>query len=266
MGINKRYYWIRLPMIYFNNLQQKKMRKQDNGLLLQIIYLKLMLLSCNNSGIIYYQGVYNSLSEEIAEEIAEDPGEVEKALAYFESNNLLEFQEQDVIIPQAVDLIGSETQVAERVRKHRALQCNTDVTKCNTDVTPTKHDETKCNTELELEKELELELEKELELDANVTPTKRIIKNFHGEHDNIHLSDNEYQELCNTYSKILVDKTINKISNHIKKKNGSGYGDKTADKIREWLTKDYSEHDIKSALENENRLNKLEQYYLNGGE
>lgn len=97
----------------------------------------------------------------------------------------------------------------------------------------------------------------------NETQTELI---SYGEFDNIHLTKIEYRELCKTYSKILTDKTINKMSNHIKKKNGSGYGDKTADKIREWLTKDYSEHDIKSALENENRLNKLEQYYLNGGE
>lgn len=91
------------------------------------------------------------------------------------------------------------------------------------------------------------------------------IKSY-GEYNNITLTDTEYQDLCKTYSKKLTDKTINKMSNHIKKKNGSGYGDKTADKIREWLTKDYSESDIKTALDTENRLKKLEQYYLNGGE
>lgn len=56
------------------------------------------------------------------------------------------------------------------------------------------------------------------------------------------------------------------MSAHIKNKNGTGYGRRTADKIREWLTKDYSEEDIKRAIENYDRLNKLEQYYLNGGE
>ena len=43
MANNKRYYWIKLKRDFFSGMQQRKMRKQKNGELLLIIYLKLML-------------------------------------------------------------------------------------------------------------------------------------------------------------------------------------------------------------------------------
>lgn len=44
-GQNKRYFWLKLQNTYFNQLEQKKMRKQENGKDMQIIYLRMMLLS-----------------------------------------------------------------------------------------------------------------------------------------------------------------------------------------------------------------------------
>lgn len=247
MSKNKRYFWIKLPTIYFNNLSQKKMRKQENGLLFQVIYLKLMLLSCNTNGIIYYQGVYDSLVEEISEEINEEPQGVEKALAYFEQNNLLEYQEHNAILPQAVDLIGSETQSTIRSRncreRQRALQCNTNTT-------PLQHDATMCNTELELEldkdidKELELELELELDksnenaTNKTLTPSNKKLKL--GTYKNVILTEKEYQELLENGHKVIIDKIIDNMSNYIKSKNGSGYGAKTFETLKSWIDKDYS--------------------------
>lgn len=228
MSENKRYFWIKLPTIYFNNLSQKKMRKQDNGLLLQVIYLKLMLLSCNTNGVIYYQWVYDTIAEEIAEEINEQPQEVEKALAYFEKNNLLEYQEHDAILPQAVDLIGSETQVAERVRKHRlktkALQCNTNVTNSNT--------------------EKEKDIEKDIEKDNN----KTVGDGGYGTNQNINLTDAEYNNLCEVYSKQITDSIINKMSVWIKEHNKPNYATTTT--IKEWINKNYTTKQIQDAIVN----------------
>lgn len=52
----KRYYWLKLKNTYFSQLDQKKMRKQKNGKDMQIIYLRMMLLSIDKGGYIYYQG------------------------------------------------------------------------------------------------------------------------------------------------------------------------------------------------------------------
>ena len=50
---NKRYHWLKLQNTYFNQLEQKKMRKQENGKDMQIIYLRMMLLSVDKGGYIY---------------------------------------------------------------------------------------------------------------------------------------------------------------------------------------------------------------------
>ena len=41
----KRYYWLKLPNTYFSQLEQKKMRKQEHGKDMQVIYLRMLLLS-----------------------------------------------------------------------------------------------------------------------------------------------------------------------------------------------------------------------------
>ncbi len=134
------------------------MRKQENGKDMQIIYLRMMLLSLDKGGYIYYQGVYDSIEEELAEEFSEDVSIVRETIRYLSENNMISFDEEsNCFIPQAVDCTGSESYSAERVRRFRekkALQCNGDVTEGNTNVTS-------CNEEIEKE----IELYKELEID-----------------------------------------------------------------------------------------------------
>lgn len=155
---NKRYFWLKLQNTYFNQLEQKKMRKQENGKDMQIIYLRMMLLSLDKGGYIYYQGVYDSIEEELAEEFSEDVSIVRETIRYLSENNMISFDEEsNCFIPQVVDCTGSESYSAERVRRFRekkALQCNGDVTEGNTNVTS-------CNEEIEKE----IELYKELEID-----------------------------------------------------------------------------------------------------
>lgn len=149
----KRYYWLKLRNTYFSQLEQKKMRKQENGKDMQIIYLRMMLLSIDKGGYIYYQGVYDSIEEELAEEFFEDVDIVEQTVKYLQENNMLEVNDLDYFLPQAVEYTGSECYSAERVRnfrkKQKKLQCNTHVTQCNEEI------------EKESEKDKDKEIEKE---------------------------------------------------------------------------------------------------------
>lgn len=158
MAESKKYYWLKLKNTYFRQLEQKKMRKQESGKDMQIIYLKMMLCSVDKGGYIYYQGVYDSLEEELAEEFDEDIELVRKTVAFLIENHMISVEDENIgiFLKEASECIGSEGGSAARVRKHRSksLQCNADVTDCNADVT-------ECNTEIE--KEIELELDKELE-------------------------------------------------------------------------------------------------------
>lgn len=73
-----------------------------------------------------------------------------------------------------------------------------------------------------------------LDSDADQEETKKP----HGTHDNVYLSENEYAALCEKYTKHIIDQVIDNISNHIKKNNGTGYGDKTYQTVIKW-TKDH---------------------------
>lgn len=132
----KRYFWLRLKKTYFNQLEQKKMSRQAGGKDMQIVYLRMMLLSLDNDGYIFFQGVYDSLEEELAEEFNESVEIIRKTVTYLVNNNMVTIDAEDnCFLPEAQSLTGSECYSAERVRKLRkkrkALQCNNDVTPCN---------------------------------------------------------------------------------------------------------------------------------------
>lgn len=134
----KRYYWLKLPNTYFSQLEQKKMRRQEHGKDMQIIYLRMMLYSLGRNGCIYYQNVYDSIEEELAEEFDEDVELIKETVKYLLDNNMISVEDSNISIPEVDRITGSECYSAERVRNYRkkqkALQCNTDVTGGNGDV------------------------------------------------------------------------------------------------------------------------------------
>ncbi len=140
----KRLFWLQLKNTYFNQLSQKKMRKQSRGLEMQVIYLRMMLLSLDNKGYIFYQGVYNSIEEELSEEFNEPLELVKQTIDFLIENKMVTTDQEDdsLFIPEALKCTGSESASAKRVREYRerkALQCNGNVTESNGDVT-------KCNS------------------------------------------------------------------------------------------------------------------------
>lgn len=154
----KRYYWLKLKDDFFNKREVKKLRKIAGGDTFTIIYLKLLLLSIKNEGKIFYEGVESSFAEEMALELDEDVENVSLTLTFLQSQNLIEEIEFDeFLLPEAMKSIGSETDSAERVRKHRVgqklLQCNTTVTEGNTEI----------EIERDIDKEIELKRDKELD-------------------------------------------------------------------------------------------------------
>lgn len=161
---NKRYYWLKLPNTYFNKLEQKKMKRQENGKDMQIIYLRMMLMSIDKGGYINFQGVYDTLEEELAEEFDEDVELVKRTIEYLKDNSIISINEEfNCFIPEALEHTGSETASTQRSRKCRAqkaLQCNTNETNCNTEI------------EKEIEKESELEKEEEYIHTSEVAPVQ----------------------------------------------------------------------------------------------
>ena len=96
MSEKKRYYWLKLSNTYFSQLEQKKMRKQEHGKDMQVIYLRMLLLSFGSNGRIYYQGVYDTIEEELAEEFDEDVELIKETVKYLLDNNMISIESVDL--------------------------------------------------------------------------------------------------------------------------------------------------------------------------
>jgi len=152
MSDNNRYYWLKLKNDFFNQKEIKKLRKIAGGDTYTIIYLKMLLMSISDNGVIYYDGHEDNLVEQISLTIDEDFDNVKITMLFLEKHDLIETYGTDIKLPEAVSSIGTETRSAERVRKHReakALQCNSAVTE-------EKQPVTICNTEIDIELEREI--------------------------------------------------------------------------------------------------------------
>lgn len=149
----KKYYWLKLPKDFFRDKAIKKLRSIAGGDTYTIIYLKMLLASLECNGELYFEGVENSISEEIALEIDEPQEDVNIAINFLVSKGLMEVTDDVAKLTRMQEMVGAETATARRVRKHRALHCNNEVT-------PRNVIETKGNTEKEIEKDKELEKDK----------------------------------------------------------------------------------------------------------
>lgn len=165
----KRYFWLKLKENFFQDKTIKKLRKIAGGDTYTVIYLKLMLLGLKDGGKLFFDGVENSFHEELALEIDEDSENVKFTLMFLEKTGLLEeINESELFLTRMPEMIGSETDKAELMRRKRAqnrVQSGNNVTGVLPGVTL-------CYTEIEKEKdkEIDTEIEKEKEETAAELP------------------------------------------------------------------------------------------------
>ena len=146
----KKYVWLKLQKDFFQQKEIKKLRKLAGGAVYTLIYLKMQLLSLENSGKLYFEGVEDNFIEELALELDETVEDVQMTVLFLEKHKLIEISEvqDEYILPAVVENIGSETASAGRMRKMREKEetkklsfvttNNKDVTECN-NVTPLLH-------------------------------------------------------------------------------------------------------------------------------
>ena len=152
---SKRYYWLRLKEDFFDERYIKALRRLPQGDSLVIVYLKMQLKSLKTEGIIKYEGILPDSIAELAMALDEDENIVKLAVEGLVRFGVVERWDDETLYMSAMQqLIGSESDSAARVRKHRALQSNGVALPSNSDVTA-------CNTEKEKEKEIEIDKEKE---------------------------------------------------------------------------------------------------------
>lgn len=166
MAENKKFYWLKLKRDFFKRHDIRIIEEMENGKDYILFYLKMLLESIDHEGELRFSETipYNEKMLSVITNTNIDI--VRSAMKVFIDLKMIEILDDSTIyMSEVLKLTGSETAGAERVRKHRQktllLQCNTD--------------ETKCNTEIELEKEIEKD--KEIELKEK-KPSKTEQKQF----------------------------------------------------------------------------------------
>jgi len=177
---NKRYYWIQLAQDFFKSKEMKLLRKIAGGDTHTIIYLKMMLISLEDGGHIYYDGLADNLAEEIALVIDENVEDIKITLIFLESKGLLtRINDRDYFLEQVPEMVGSETASTRRSRKHRELRglhCNTIATTCNGDI--------------DIEKDIDTEIEKE---NNKTMVSSSLSENL--KHSGIRINNKQHQQL-----------------------------------------------------------------------
>ena len=154
----KKYYWLKLKRDFFKRHDIRIIEAMPNGKDYILFYLKMLLESIDHEGKLRFSDTipYNEQMLSVITNTNIDV--VRSAMEMFKDLQMIDvYDDKTIYMADVEKLIGSETSVAERVRKHREnqklLQCNTDVTLGNEIVTQSK------SKEKEIEKELEQDVD-----------------------------------------------------------------------------------------------------------
>lgn len=159
----KRYYWLKLPKDFFEDKAIKRLRQIAGGDTYTIIYLKMLLKSMEDDGKLFYEGIEDTICDEIALDINESADDVQVTISYLEKKGLLIVTDSEVELTRLTEMVGSETDKAELMRKLRNKEKGNNVTKISNNVTKALPTVTNCYTE----KEKEIEKSREdIEIDT----------------------------------------------------------------------------------------------------
>ncbi len=139
----KRIYWFELGDDFFQSKIVKKLRKEENGDTLALIYLRLLLSTVKSEGVITFDGIEDSVEEELSLLLNEDQDDIARVIELIDLYDLAEkIDSKSFFLKDAQKYIFSESESAKRVRKLRAKRkknrekavetlsaCNAEVTK-----------------------------------------------------------------------------------------------------------------------------------------
>ena len=219
MAQNKRYFWLKLHEEFFDDESVKFIQSLPDGDKVVIIYLKLLLKSLKNNGLICLQGFYATPEEDLALMLREDVKMIRYAMSALKKAQLLETgsdeEQWSFYMNRIPEMTGvcSETASSRRSRISRAKKAAQIETKQQGSVALQQKSskvQQICSTEIEKEIETEKKIEKETESDAESDAEldqKQKSSSPHGPYgvnENVILSDAEYDSLKKLYPDYLV--------------------------------------------------------------
>ena len=163
MAKTKVYFWLKVDKKFFDNLFIKRLKHMPGGYTMTVIYIRLMLESLEDDCILYYEGYFDNLVQELALKLDVSEDDINMTVAYFTKCGLIQIDDDGhATLSQAKAMVESETNWAKYKRDQRKNSQNLPKLE---NVQKLETVSNSCPTEKEIDKELELELELELKLD-----------------------------------------------------------------------------------------------------
>lgn len=166
MSDSKKYYWLKLQKTFFSDKKMKKMRLIAGGEIYTIIYLKLLLESLDNGGLIEFENICDNPAEELSLMIDETADNIKACLVILEKLKLCEYNDNFISFNDIEKMVGSSTTEADRVKAYREKQKLLKVQKSTDDVHSYENrtqSEQQSYPEIEREKDKEKDTEKDKE-------------------------------------------------------------------------------------------------------
>ena len=162
MAKTKVYFWLKVDKKFFDNIFIKRLKNMPGGYTMTVIYIRLMLESLESDCILYYEGYFNDLAEELALKLDVSEDDIRMTLSYFTQCGLIQVDsDSNAEMAQAKALVQQETNQAAYMRQYRKEQKEkkNNLTTLSENLTTL----TTCKTEIELEIEKDIDIEKEIE-------------------------------------------------------------------------------------------------------
>ena len=120
MAKTKIYFWLKVDKKFFDNLFIKRLKNMPGGYTMTVIYIRLMLESLEDDCILYYEGYFDSLVQELALKLDVSEDDINMTLAYFTKCGLIQIDDDGhATLSQAKAMVESETNWAKYKREQR---------------------------------------------------------------------------------------------------------------------------------------------------
>ena len=170
MAKTKVYFWLKVDKKFFDNLFIKRLKHMPGGYTMTVIYIRLMLESLEDDCILYYEGYFDNLVQELALKLDVSEDDINMTVAYFTKCGLIQIDDDGhATLSQAKAMVESETNWAKYKRDQRKNSQNLPKLE---NVQKLETASNSCPTEKEIDKELELKLDKEYIVEQN-SPTEQ---------------------------------------------------------------------------------------------
>lgn len=120
MAKTKIYFWLKVDKKFFDNLFIKRLKNMPGGYTMIVIYIRLMLESLEDDCILYYEGYFDSLVQELALKLDVSEDDINMTVAYFTKCGLIQIDDDGhATLSQAKAMVESETNWAKYKRDQR---------------------------------------------------------------------------------------------------------------------------------------------------